>query len=148
MANCQNHMRYGQQSGMYSPRSTRNTYGSPCQNPQQNLRQNPQKNSSAHSECSMQKESTPRCPQSDCRKTPDYTEQPEKHCAMHLHDDCDCHCHHPNSPTDPLVEMSLAMAYVPWQKWKKIYNICDGFQRGTIFCELDKPFHGKGGCNR
>lgn len=42
----------------------------------------------------------------------------------------------------------LAMAYVPWQKWRGIYDVCEGFQRGTIFRELDMPFEGRGGCNR
>ncbi len=49
---------------------------------------------------------------------------------------------------DSLEQMSLAMAYVPWQKWNDIYEICKGFQRGTIFAKLDKPFWGRGGCNR
>ena len=38
-----------------------------------------------------------------------------------------------------------AMAYVPWQQWQNIYEICRGFERGTIFEDLDKPFTGKGG---
>ena len=50
--------------------------------------------------------------------------------------------------TENLSEMPLAMAYVPWQKWQNIYEICKGFHRGTIFSELDKPFLGRGGCNR
>ena len=41
-----------------------------------------------------------------------------------------------------------AMAYVPWQKWQNIYEPCKGLNQGTIFQDLDKPFHGKGGCNR
>ncbi|MCU6747803.1 spore coat associated protein CotJA [Faecalicatena acetigenes] len=44
--------------------------------------------------------------------------------------------------------MPLAMAYVPWQKWQNIYDTCKAFEQGTIFQELDKPFHGKGGCSR
>ncbi|HJB19395.1 MAG TPA: spore coat associated protein CotJA [Candidatus Bariatricus faecipullorum] len=44
--------------------------------------------------------------------------------------------------------MPLAMAYVPWQNWRNLYDIHKGFTRGTIFEELDKPFYGKGGCNR
>ena len=43
-------------------------------------------------------------------------------------------------------ELSLAMAYVPWQHFEEPYPICKGFVRGTIFEELDKPFLGKGGC--
>lgn len=37
---------------------------------------------------------------------------------------------------------SLAMAYVPWQCWKDIYDIDKGFCIGTIFAELNKPFEG------
>ena len=44
--------------------------------------------------------------------------------------------------------MPIAMAYVPWQEWCKIYDICEGFAKGTIFRELDNPFEGRGGCNR
>ena len=39
----------------------------------------------------------------------------------------------------------LAMAYVPWQRWRDLYDSNKGFHRGTIFRELDKPFCGKGG---
>lgn len=49
---------------------------------------------------------------------------------------------------DSLSQMPLAMAYIPWQKWNDIYETCKGFQRGTIFAELDKTFLGRGGCNR
>lgn len=38
-----------------------------------------------------------------------------------------------------------AMAYVPWQQWRDIYELCTGFRQGTIFRELDKPFLRKGG---
>lgn len=48
---------------------------------------------------------------------------------------------------DALSGMPLAMAYVPWQEWCHIYDVEKGFCRGTIFEELDLPFHGKGGCN-
>ena len=46
---------------------------------------------------------------------------------------------------DELSDMPLAMAYVPWQEWKNIYEAEKGFKRGTIFEELDKPFCGTGG---
>lgn len=65
-----------------------------------------------------------------------------------------CSCQNESGSTrsaaskDSLAQMPLAMAYVPWQKWKDIYETCKGFQRGTIFAELDKPFLGRGGCNR
>lgn len=39
--------------------------------------------------------------------------------------------------------ISLAMAYVPLQKWERTYEPSVGFARGTIFPELDKPFLGE-----
>ena len=42
-------------------------------------------------------------------------------------------------------DMSLAMAYVPWQKWQNIYAVDKGFHCGTIFQELNLPFSGKRG---
>jgi len=35
-----------------------------------------------------------------------------------------------------------AMAYVPMQKWEKIYDLREGLERGTIFPSLDLPFIG------
>ena len=38
----------------------------------------------------------------------------------------------------------VAMAYVPWQHFTKMYeNLEKGYQAGTIFPELDKPFTGR-----
>lgn len=39
--------------------------------------------------------------------------------------------------------ISLAMAYVPYQSWQKLYDEPLGFERGTIFKELDLPFLGE-----
>ena len=39
--------------------------------------------------------------------------------------------------------ISLAMAYVPMQRWQNIYEPDLALERGTIFAELDKPFLGK-----
>lgn len=44
--------------------------------------------------------------------------------------------------TDPLYGMPLAMGYVPWQQWNKIYDPCDGLANGTIFPELNLQFYG------
>lgn len=49
---------------------------------------------------------------------------------------------------DPLGGLAIAMAYVPWQEWRKIYEARQGFCCGTIFEELNKPFQGTGGCRR
>ncbi len=40
----------------------------------------------------------------------------------------------------------LAMATLEMQTWQKIYDPEKGFQRGTIFCELDLPFLCEEGC--
>ncbi len=37
---------------------------------------------------------------------------------------------------------SLAMAYIPNQTWGELYELCTGFQKGTIFQSLDFPFYG------
>lgn len=44
-------------------------------------------------------------------------------------------------------ELPLTMAYVPCQKFHHTFELCKGFQMGTVFPELCKPFCGKrGGC--
>lgn len=45
-----------------------------------------------------------------------------------------------------VTEETIAMAYVPWQKWRKIYSPEHALMAGTAFEELHKPFCGKGGC--
>lgn len=37
---------------------------------------------------------------------------------------------------------SLAMVYSASQCWRQINDGCEGFERGTIFDELNKPFMG------
>lgn len=52
----------------------------------------------------------------------------------------------PKFPEDTTV----AMAYIPYQNPRMIYNVEKGFNKGTLFPCLDKPFLGcKGGrvCN-
>ena len=45
-----------------------------------------------------------------------------------------------------LDTLPLAMAYVPMQRFKNMYELDEGLQYGTIFPELNKPFTGwKGG---
>lgn len=39
--------------------------------------------------------------------------------------------------------LPLAMSYVPDQRWRKVYAPDVGFERGTVFAELDLPFIGK-----
>lgn len=45
----------------------------------------------------------------------------------------------PAFPTDACV----GMAYVPFQTWVNVYEPSVGFERGTIFEALDKPFIGE-----
>jgi hypothetical protein len=42
-----------------------------------------------------------------------------------------------------LRKASLAMAYVPYQKLDKLYDMNAGLKRGTLFPELDLPFIGE-----
>lgn len=42
--------------------------------------------------------------------------------------------------------MTVTMAYVPFQLDLSHFNVDDAFCRGTLFCDLDKPF--KGRCTR
>ena len=44
------------------------------------------------------------------------------------------------SVQEHLQKLPLAMAYVPMQKFGKVYEPARGFQLGTIFPELCKPF--------
>jgi hypothetical protein len=39
-------------------------------------------------------------------------------------------------------KLPLAMAYVPFQKWRKVLDGAAGLEAGTIFQELIKPFYG------
>lgn len=45
---------------------------------------------------------------------------------------------------DEVDTCPLAMAYVPWQTWRQIYDPQVALSRGTIFQELDLPFLGGG----
>lgn len=45
-------------------------------------------------------------------------------------------------------EKEVAMAYVPWQHFVKLYdNPEEAYSEGTIFPELNKPFMGRRCCN-
>ena len=44
------------------------------------------------------------------------------------------------------AQMSLAMAYVPYQCWEETFSAADALQAGTVFPSLVKPFgRGTGG---
>ena len=52
-----------------------------------------------------------------------------------------CACE-PDAASDRQPEYVVAMAYVPWQEWEDVYELCEGFEIGTIFPSLNKPFAG------
>lgn len=47
----------------------------------------------------------------------------------------------PNRPPLPAVTV-VAMAYIPFQQFNTVYEPEQGFEMGTIFPELNKPFLG------
>ncbi|MBC8570041.1 spore coat associated protein CotJA [Zongyangia hominis] len=53
--------------------------------------------------------------------------------------------HGARQPQDPIFceNVALAMAYVPMQPWGNLYEPEVGFNRGTIFRDLDLPFIGE-----
>lgn len=49
-----------------------------------------------------------------------------------------------NTPTSAFpAETPVGMMYVPFQRWEYVYDPQVGFERGTIFEALDKPFLGE-----
>lgn len=42
-----------------------------------------------------------------------------------------------------LQNMSLAMAYVPWQPYENLYSLSQALRSGTIFRDLDLDFKGR-----
>jgi len=47
------------------------------------------------------------------------------------------------------AHVSLAMMYVPYQRFENLYEPDKALERGTLFKDLDLPFYGgKGGKNR
>ena len=42
-------------------------------------------------------------------------------------------------------KLPIAMAYVPWQRWKNTYELGKALKVGTIFPELDLPYLGRRG---
>ncbi len=58
-------------------------------------------------------------------------------------DGCSC-----DRETNNCDAFPIGMAYVPWQKFQNLFEPEKGFQTGTIFIELDKPFLGKGAFRR
>ncbi len=42
-----------------------------------------------------------------------------------------------------VFKKSIAMAYVPWQKFEDLYPNDVALSKGTLFCQLDLPFRGR-----
>lgn len=131
MANYQNNMRYSRQGNMRQSRTMPGMHtGCPNPAPQMDTccgdsEPMPKMNHVQRGDCGCS------APAGESRET----ERRERRISK----GCGCR------KEDPLYGMPLAMAYVPWQTWRDIFDICEGFQTGTIFEELDKPFVGRGG---
>lgn len=50
--------------------------------------------------------------------------------------------------TMPSQQQVPGMAYVPAQAWNQLYPLAKGFQNGTIFPVLNKPFDPNGRCQK
>ena len=74
-----------------------------------------------------------RCRQNNCGMSPAEMARTMKECQNDPANSCN---------GDPLYGMPLAIGYVPWQKWCKTYEPCEGLANGTIFPELDLQFYG------
>lgn len=53
----------------------------------------------------------------------------------------------PRTAEEQCAAMVVAMAYVPWQQLDTVYEPENGYPRGTIFPELDKPLMVGGSCH-
>lgn len=120
MANCQNNMYYGRQGSQNNGNGYRNNR-MPCNT-------------------NTARQATGRTGSESCSNTNYRTAYTGRESQS-----CGCGC---EKPKDPLSGLALAMAYVPWQKWGNLYDACQALQQGTVFEALDKPFLGRGGCNR
>ncbi len=153
MANCQNNMRYGRQMNFNNCRSmpacNNNCRPAPAPMPR-NDRQ-----CGAPEPCGCRTPEQHKPEQCGCR-TPEPRRPEPCGCRPEQKNPEPCGCRtperHPEKKCgcryDALEDFPLAMAYVPWQKWQNLCEPCKGFQKGTIFEDLIKPFHGRGGCNR
>ena len=161
MANYQNNMRYGRQNNMRQMRpacgnhssssTSRGETDASCRRFGQNTSCHTPNTSWTEPGCNM-----PVNRESDCKydmPCPERVRRDESACPV-PNPDCGCatkrkeNSSHCDGRRDPLSNLPLAMAYVPWQSWCDIYDICEGYQNGTIFEQLNKPFLGIGGRRR
>lgn len=68
-------------------------------------------------------------------------ERPQQRQAPQQHQTPQCGAASMYSHVDHMVP---AMAYVPMQKWEGTFDLCRGFQMGTLFPNLCMPFCGRG----
>ena len=106
-------------SGCNSCSSNQNNIASGC-----NICSSNQNNMT--SGCNNHHQNQPRTCDSGCER-PHY--RPPENCA-----DSISHIDMHNIP--------IGIGYVPWQKWRNVYALCEGLSQGTIFKELDYPFYG------
>lgn len=132
MTNYQNNMRYGCQGKMRQSRPMPGMHTG-CHNPSPQI-----DTCRGASEPTSRMENIQRENNRCCASVPEAGETAERK-EKRTSKGCGCR------REDPLYGMPIAMAYVPWQTWRDIYDACEGFQTGTIFKELDKPFLGRGG---
>lgn len=119
MANYQNNVRYGRQMNFNN--GCRPMPVNNCSpEPIQALRGDQQRRASESCECRVPEREIPK------------HKKPEQ-----------CECRY-----DVLEDLPIAMAYVPWQKWRNVCKPNNALRMGTIFEDLYKPFYGRGGCNR
>lgn len=52
-----------------------------------------------------------------------------------------------NESTFP-AQVSLAMMYVPFQRFENLYEPDNALERGTLYKDLDLPFYGSKGGNK
>lgn len=66
------------------------------------------------------------------------TGNPYARCACNSEKECSC-----KQGRDYIENMPLAMSYVPWQDWEKVYEPCEAIKAGTLFPELNLQFYGR-----
>ena len=71
---------------------------------------------------------------------------PRRYASPYIQTPCACETATMPTPAEQCAEMVPAMAYVPWQRLNTVYEAEDGYPRGTIFPELDKPLMVGGTC--
>ena len=60
--------------------------------------------------------------------------------SARVYDHCGCEKAQPYENSNRLTGVSLAMVYSPYQEFTDLYSPEEGFEHGTIFMQLHKPF--------